>query len=113
MASEAYSRHLIRMARRDAGLSQTELARRAKTSQAAISAYESGKRSPSVETLSRVLTAAGFELRMRLAVPDSHDAARKVAESLLPPADLQAFTERERRRASRARTGSSRATARA
>ena len=103
MASETYSRHLIRMARRDAGLSQTELAHRAKTSQAAISAYETGRRSPSVETLSRVLTAAGFELRMRLALPDSHDAALKVAEALLPLAEPQAFNERERRRASRAR----------
>ena len=101
MASETYSRHLIRMARREAGLSQTELAHRAKTSQAAISAYECGRRSPSVETLSPVLTAAGFDLRMRLALPDGHDAALKVAEALLPPAELQAFNERERRRGNR------------
>ena len=102
MASEAYSRHLIRMARRQARFSQAQLAARAKTSQAAISAYESGRRSPSVETLTRVLAAAGFELRMRLSQPDTHDNARAMAESLLPAAELAAFTERERRRAARA-----------
>jgi transcriptional regulator with XRE-family HTH domain len=103
VASESYSRHLIRMARREAGLTQAELAARASTSQAAISAYESGRRSPSVETLARVLLAAGFELRMRLSKPDTHDQARAVAESLLPAAELAAFERRERRRAARAR----------
>lgn len=103
MASESYSRHLIRMARRSAGLTQAELAARASTSQAAISAYESGRRSPSVDTLARVLLAAGFELRMRMSQPDTHEQARAMAESLLPPADLAAFERRERRRAARAR----------
>jgi len=78
---------------------QTQLATRARTSQAAISAYESGRRSPSVDTLARVLAAAGFELRMRLSQPDTHDRARAMAESLLPPAELAAFNEREQRRA--------------
>ena len=103
MASESYSRHLIRMARRRAGLTQAELAARASTSQAAISAYESGRRSPSVDTLARVLLAAGFELRMRMSQPDTHEQARATAESLLPPAELAAFERRERRRAARAR----------
>jgi len=46
--------------------------------------------------------AAGFDLRMRLAPPDTHDRTRKIAEAVLPPAELKAFTTRERRRASRA-----------
>ena len=45
-----------------------------------MSAYESGRRSPSVDTLCRLLAAAGFEVRMRLAPPDTHAAA----EALLP-----------------------------
>ena len=90
------------MARRKAGMTQAELAARAATSQAAISAYESGRRSPSVETLSRVLQAAGFDLRMRLAPPDDHDRTRLIAESLLSPGDLEAFADRENRRAQRA-----------
>jgi transcriptional regulator with XRE-family HTH domain len=53
---------VIRRAREEAGLSQSELAQRAGTSQAAISVYESGRKKPSVETLSRILTAAGARL---------------------------------------------------
>lgn len=102
MAVEEFSRHLIRIARRQAGLTQDALAARAATSQAAISAYESGRRSPSVDTLSRILAAAGFELRMRLAPPDTHDAARRAAEALLPTDAVRAFTRRERDRTGRA-----------
>ena len=103
MATENYSRHLIRIARRRAGLTQEALARRAATSQAAISAYESGRRSPSVATLTRILEAAGFELRMRLTEPDTHDVTRRVAERLLPPDQLDAFTRAEQQRTRRAR----------
>src|SRR3954469_20614316 len=49
-------------ARTRAGLSQAELARRAGTSQAAVSAYESGAKQPSVATFSRLLAAAGARL---------------------------------------------------
>jgi transcriptional regulator with XRE-family HTH domain len=104
MASETYSRHLIRMARRHAGLTQTELAQRAGTSQAAVSAYESGRRSPSVDTLCRVLAAAGVELRMRLAAPDTHTAALIAAEALLPAEQLADQRERDHARLARHRT---------
>jgi predicted nucleotidyltransferase/DNA-binding XRE family transcriptional regulator len=53
---------LIREARRAAGLTQHELARRAATSQSAIAAYESGGKVPTVETLERLLRAAGQRL---------------------------------------------------
>ena len=103
MTTENFSRHLIRMARRRAGLSQEELARRAATSQAAISAYESGRRSPSVATLTRILTAAGFELRMRLAEPDTHDVTRRIAEGLLPSEQVDTFNRGEAERVQRSR----------
>lgn len=103
MATEHYSRHLIRTARRQAGLTQQALAARAATSQAAVSAYESGRRSPSVDTLARILDAAGFELRMRLAKPDTHDATRQKAETLLPREAVEAFTAAERKRVERVR----------
>lgn len=48
---------ILRDARRRAGLSQAALAERTGTSQATISAYESGRKQPSVDTLSRLLTA--------------------------------------------------------
>ena len=86
------------MARLRAGMSQVELARAAKTSQPAVSDYESGKRSPSVETLIRLLAAAGFELRMQLAAPDTHDASRKSAEKLLPRVKVRGHINRERKR---------------
>src|SRR5690348_14066078 len=53
---------LIVRARRTAGLSQAELARRAGTSRTTLSAYEHGRKSPSLDTLERLLAAAGFEL---------------------------------------------------
>lgn len=105
VVAETCSQHLIRMARKDASLTQVEPADRAKTNWAAISAYESGRRSPSVGTLCRVLGAAGLEVRMRLAEPDRHDATRTMAERLLPPEELESFNERERRRVSRSRAG--------
>lgn len=49
----------IRTARELAGLSKRALARRAATSPAAIVAYESGSRDPTVGTLERLLRAAG------------------------------------------------------
>jgi transcriptional regulator with XRE-family HTH domain len=103
MATESYSRHLIRMARREAGLSQQQLAARAGTSQAAVSAYESGRRSPSVDTLCRLLAAAGFEVRMRLAPPDTHAPALAAAEGHLPERQLADQRDRERARLARHR----------
>lgn len=102
MATETYSRHLIRIARRKAGMTQAVLAERARTSQAAVSAYESGRRSPSVDTLSRLLAAAGFEVRMRLAEPDTHTEAREIAEEMMSSDQIAGFTERERVRSSHA-----------
>jgi transcriptional regulator with XRE-family HTH domain len=54
--------HIIRDARRRAGLTQTELGRRSGTSQATISAYEHGAKTPTAVTLARLLAAAGRRL---------------------------------------------------
>jgi uncharacterized protein len=75
----------IRAAREQAGLSKRELARRAHTSPAAIVAYESGAREPSLPTLSRILTATGAraELVVRATtLPDPATLGRKLAEVL-------------------------------
>ena len=53
-------------ARRRAGLSQRELARRARTSQPAVARLESGQVSPSLVTLQRLAAAAGFDVRLEL-----------------------------------------------
>jgi hypothetical protein len=53
---------ILRRARVEAGLTQTELARRAGTAQSAVARYESGAASPSIRTLERLLAAAGHRL---------------------------------------------------
>lgn len=53
---------LLRQARQRAGMSQVELAGRAGVTQSVISAYESGRRQPSLPTLAALIEATGFEL---------------------------------------------------
>jgi transcriptional regulator with XRE-family HTH domain len=57
---------LIRQARKQAGLTQGELARRAGTSQPAVARLERGSASPTLATLERLVRGAGFELRLSL-----------------------------------------------
>lgn len=56
---------LLAQARRTAGMSQDELARRAHTSRPTLSAYEHGRKSPTLETAARLLAEAGFELMIQ------------------------------------------------
>ncbi len=60
---------LIREARRAAGLTQAQLASRANTTQSAIARLESGRTSPTVANLDRVLRAAGRRLELSTALP--------------------------------------------
>ncbi len=53
---------ILSEARRRAGLSQDELAERAGTSRPTLSSYENGRRSPTLQTATRILAAAGYEL---------------------------------------------------
>ncbi len=57
---------VIRKARRRSGLSQAELARRAGMTQPVISAYESGRREPSLSMLAKLVESAGFDLHVDL-----------------------------------------------
>jgi transcriptional regulator with XRE-family HTH domain len=76
---------LLRDARLRAGLTQRELAQRAKTAQSVVARIEGGRTSPTWDTLVRLLAAAGFDLHAELAlrpVADSHmlgDVARILA----------------------------------
>ena len=58
---------LLRSARQSANLSQTELARLAGVAQSVISAYESGRREPSLPTLARLIDASGHRLEIAIA----------------------------------------------
>jgi transcriptional regulator with XRE-family HTH domain len=53
---------LLEQVRHRARLSQVELAERAGTSRTTLSAYEHGRKSPTLATVERVLDSAGFEL---------------------------------------------------
>jgi transcriptional regulator with XRE-family HTH domain len=57
---------MIRTARQRAGLTLRELGERAQTSHSTLSAYESGRTTPNVDTLDRVLRAAGFSADVSL-----------------------------------------------
>jgi len=54
----------VNQARRAAGFSQRELSRRTGVPQAAIARIEGGRQVPRADTLDRLLTACGFELRL-------------------------------------------------
>ena len=57
---------LIRTARERSGLTLRALGERAGTSHSALAAYESGRTIPNVNTLDRILGAAGFAAEVTL-----------------------------------------------
>ena len=91
----------LRRARLDAGLSLRALAARAGTSHATLAAYEAGRAVPRIDTLDRVLRAAGYatdiEVEWR---PDATEAERRAkGEELRQALELAAmFPARHARR---------------
>ncbi|MEX2624737.1 MAG: helix-turn-helix transcriptional regulator [Acidimicrobiia bacterium] len=77
---------IIRLARQKAQLTQVELAEAAGVSQQVISAYETGRREPTVPTLLRIVRAANLDLRFRLVELDRHDEGLAQYMEALPPA---------------------------
>jgi uncharacterized protein len=71
---------IVRLARRKAGLTQVELAMRAGVTQSVISAYESGRRQPTLPTLESLVEAAGFDLTIDL--QQSQDRRRRLSGRL-------------------------------
>lgn len=66
--------------RRESGLSQAELARRSGIQRSVLSAYEHGRRQPSVAALARIAGAAGLEIHVGAA---SEDLALEQAGNIL------------------------------
>lgn len=56
------SQNVLEQARLAAGLSQSALAQKARTSRPTLSAYEHGRKSPTLDTAARILAEAGFDL---------------------------------------------------
>jgi transcriptional regulator with XRE-family HTH domain len=61
-ASSKVAGDLIRRVRRESGLSQAELARRAGMPRSVLSAYEHAHRQPAVAALARIAAAGGLKL---------------------------------------------------
>jgi transcriptional regulator with XRE-family HTH domain len=95
---------LLRAARRRHGLTQRQLAIRARTSQAAISRIERGLVSPTVDTLAELLRLMNEELMLDATAIDwGHDVtlirenlARKVDDRIDYAADIADFVRRNR-----------------
>ncbi|MGH8894705.1 MAG: helix-turn-helix domain-containing protein [Actinomycetes bacterium] len=64
---------LVREARKRAGLTQRELAEKAGTTQSAIARLESGRTSPSFETVLHLVRACGLDLEVLLTERDFAD----------------------------------------
>jgi transcriptional regulator with XRE-family HTH domain len=62
MSKPGGAAELLSTARARSGMSQRELARKARTAQSVVARIELGETSPSLATLSRLLKAAGFGL---------------------------------------------------
>src|ERR1700756_5264954 len=80
-ASPSPAAALLQLARLKAGMSQRELADLASVPTTMVSAYERDKRQPSLTTLMKLLSAAGFELTMKLEPLDAHDEVLAQLES--------------------------------
>lgn len=85
---------VLRQARARAALDQRLLGVRAGTTQSAISAYETGRVSPTVTTLDRLLAACGLQLRVELEPLLADLDARVDALAAPPPALDEGFWRR-------------------
>ena len=88
MAVEEYSRSILKLARTMSHLTQAQLAEKSGTTQSAISDIESGKTSPTVDTLVRLIAACGLEMRPGLDKPDTHDPSRLAFQKMIDPAHI-------------------------
>ena len=77
---------LIAEVRRKAGINQAELSRRTGFTRSVLSAYENGRRQPSVAALARIAAAADLELQV--AERPAHDELTRAGEILEQVLDL-------------------------
>lgn len=94
--SPMHGGEIIREARRRAGLSQQDLADRLGTTQSVITRWETGRRSPTFETVIRAVRACGLELSVTLGAPDpDHDLFIRENRRLTPAERLQRMTAQQ------------------
>jgi transcriptional regulator with XRE-family HTH domain len=87
-SNDRVAAELIAQIRRTSGLNQAELARRSGLQSSVLSAYEHGRRQPSVSALARIARAAGLELEISpLADADALERSGEVLIQVLELAD--------------------------
>lgn len=96
---------LLLYARMKAGLSQSELAERAGVPRTMVSAYERDQRHATLPTLTRLLKAAGYELRMHLEPYDDHDDVLRDLEERLSPEEREGWESYQATRVAKDRAG--------
>jgi len=72
----SYGGNLIREARRRAGLTQVELAERARTAQPAIARWEAGSTAVSLDDVLRLVRLCGLDLELHIVEFDDSDLAQ-------------------------------------
>lgn len=85
---------VIRRARLRAGISQAELARRLETKQPVVARWESGARTPSLETVSRAVEACGLAIDVAVVERDPGEEATAREWQTLSPAERLRRNER-------------------
>jgi transcriptional regulator with XRE-family HTH domain len=73
----SHAAELLERVRVSSGLTQEELARRAGTSRPTLSAYEHGRKSPTVATFARLLAQAGWDLAVEPHVSFTQQASSR------------------------------------
>ena len=91
---------IIRTARRDAGLTQRDLAERVGTTQSAVSRWEHGGDEPRLSTLVRVLRACGVDADLVVRPREAVDRAQIRQQLAMSPSErLASVTNLSRLRA--------------
>lgn len=86
---------VLKRARQAAGLTQSDVARRAATTQPAVAAYEAGRRTPSIATLRRLLDASDHDLDLTARPRMRRGAASLCALASEIEGDLRQGRERD------------------
>lgn len=76
--------NLLNEARQAAGLSQTAFAKRARTSRPTLSAYEHGRKSPTLKTAARIVGEAGFDLALEPRIEFVESAVERGRPIIVP-----------------------------
>ena len=85
---------LLRSVRQRCGMTQQEFAELTQLTQSTVSAYETGRRQPTIPMLLGMIGSAGFELRIEVCELDRHDQVLGEWEATLDDERREQLRER-------------------